>query len=137
MFEVKRVILAACQNAILNESRAYAEFTYMSTSTFNFWIFPGPHKVFVRLGLTLFILSTPAVRAESTNKRMIIPGARAQALSGAYTAVAADASAGWYNPAGLGFSKGPGVSVSVNNYSRSHKEVKGVSETTNLSENSS
>lgn len=137
MFEVKRVISATCQIGILHEFRLYAESPPMSTSMFNFWTFPSPVKVFLSLGPALFFLSSHPVRAESTNKRMIIPGARAQAVSGAYTAVAADASAGWYNPAGLGFSKGPGVSVSVNNYSRSHKEVKGVSETTNLSENSS
>jgi len=67
---------------------------------------------------------------------MIIPGARAQALAGAFTAVADDASAGWHNPAGLGYLKGPGVSVSVNNYTRSHKETSGVAANMDLAENS-
>jgi hypothetical protein len=81
------------------------------------------------------LLSSPSF-AESTNKRMILPGSRAQALAGAFTAVASDASAGWYNPAGLGFLKGPGVSASVNNFSTAKKRISEVVSYQDLTENS-
>jgi hypothetical protein len=51
--------------------------------------------------------------------------------------VADDASAGWYNPAGLGLISGPGVSVTANNFSRSKKIINGVSSQSSLQENSS
>ncbi len=110
----------------------------MGTSILNFWTFCHSQQVLrVRYGvLCLALLSNPCA-GESTNKRMIIPGARAQAVSGAFTAVANDASAGWHNPAGLGFLKGPGVSASVNNYSVSKKTVQGVASNVELGENSS
>ena len=82
-------------------------------------------------------LSTEDLIAESTNKRMLLPGAKAQALGGAFTAVADDASAGWYNPAGLGLIDGPGISVTANNYSRSKKTVAGITTDSSLQENSS
>jgi len=85
--------------------------------------------------LCLSVLST-ACFGESTNKRMILPGSRAQALGGAFTAVADDASAGWYNPAGLGFLKGPGISATVNNYSTAKKKITDVVTTQDLTENS-
>jgi hypothetical protein len=109
----------------------------MSTSTFNLSRFSCTTRHILTIVLPGLLYSPNVARAESTNKRMILPGARAQALSGAYTAVADDASAGWYNPAGLGFLRSPGVSVSVNNYSKSHKDISGVTSDTKLAENSS
>jgi hypothetical protein len=90
------------------------------------------------LGLNVFIFGHhPKANAETTNKRLLLPGAKAQALGGAFTAVADDASAGWYNPAGLGLISGPGVSVTANNFSRSKKIINGVSSQSSLQENSS
>jgi hypothetical protein len=85
----------------------------------------------------LILFTTSSAHAESTNKRLLLPGAKAQALGGAFTAVADDASAGWYNPAGLGLLYGPGVSITANNFSRSKKIIHGVSRQSNLQENSS
>jgi hypothetical protein len=75
--------------------------------------------------------------AESTNKRTLLPGGRAQSIGGAFSAIADDASASWYNPAGLGFLHGPGVNVTVNSYSKLHKEISGIDGESKLSENSS
>lgn len=68
---------------------------------------------------------------------MILPGARAQALGGAFTAVADDASASWYNPGGFGQLKSPGFSLTVNNYTRSRKEIDGITTKSKITENSS
>ncbi len=87
--------------------------------------------------LTVFWGVASTSRAETTNKRLLLPGAKAQALGGAFTAVADDAAAGWYNPAGLGLITGPGVSVTANNFSRSKKIINGVSSQSSLQENSS
>ena len=109
----------------------------MKTTILNLRFFP-PRYGSVPVSIIIFSFILPQTSfGETTNKRMILPGARSQALGGAFTAVANDASAGWYNPAGLGFLRGPGMSVTVNNYSRSHKETTGVTEKSNLSENSS
>jgi hypothetical protein len=75
-------------------------------------------------------------KAETTNKRMILPGTRAQALAGAYTAIADDASAGWYNPAGLAFIHAPNASLTANNYSRSKRNISGATTDSILAENS-
>jgi hypothetical protein len=93
----------------------------------------------VKLCWPLFILTfnVSLAFAESTNKRMLLPGSKAQALGGAFTAVADDASAGWYNPAGLGLISGPGVSLTVNNYSRSKKTISGITPDSKLQANSS
>jgi hypothetical protein len=93
----------------------------------------GMAKVMLFFG----ICGEPGARGETTNKRMILPGTRAQAMAGAYTAISEDASAGWYNPAGLGFLQGPSASLTANNYSRSKKIVSGTATDSILAENSS
>lgn len=45
-------------------------------------------------------------------------------MGGAFTAIADDASAGWYNPAGLGFVQGSDVSLSANAFTKSRRSVK-------------
>lgn len=122
----------------LNKTRLSADSSHMGTTILNFWTICDLHRALRGRYLVLYLacLSSPC-SGESTNKRMIIPGARAQAVSGAFTAVANDASAGWHNPAGLGFLRGPGVSASVNNYSVSKKTVQGVASNVELGENSS
>ena len=122
----------------LNKTALSTDSLSMGTTILNVWTFRDLRRILSgrHLALYLTFLSTPCA-GESTNKRMIIPGARAQAVSGAFTAVANDASAGWHNPAGLGFLKGPGVSASVNNYSVSKKTVQGVASNVELGENSS
>lgn len=109
----------------------------MRPTTLNIRIFSlGSRRLWMTATVLQSLISTTSIHAESTNKRMIIPGARAQALSGAFTAVSDDASAGWYNPAGLGFLKGPGVSASVNNYTTSKKTIENVTSGGDLAENS-
>ena len=107
----------------------------MRISAFNFWELTSPQCCVVLLAFIFF--GSPVSHAETTNKRLILPGARAQALGGAFTAVADDASASWYNPAGLGQLKGPGFSLTVNNYSRSHKDIAGMTTQSKIAENSS
>jgi hypothetical protein len=102
---------------------------------FNFWQLSLRGSFALALGWLLF--NSSMSRAETTNKRLILPGARAQALGGAFTAVADDASASWYNPAGLGQFNGSGFSLTVNNYSRSHKDVAGRTTQSKIAENSS
>jgi hypothetical protein len=98
------------------------------------------HRYLVALGFILasaFFTDSSSVHAESTNKRILLPGGRAQAMGGAFTAIADDASAAWYNPAGLGRLDGPGFSLTVNNYSRSRKEISGIKDGTKISDGSS
>ena len=98
---------------------------------------PGIGLRILEVVICFLLIRYPLAVAETTNKRMLLPGAKAQALAGAFTAVADDASAGWYNPAGLGLISGPGVSVSANNFSRAKKTTNGVSHQSSLEENSS
>src|SRR3954452_6041468 len=49
------------------------------------------------IGTTLSILASPAARAQTTD----VVGIRAQGMGGAFTAVADDATAWWWNPGGL------------------------------------
>lgn len=97
------------------------------------------HQAFGLVGVLLFLLffGDQSAFAETTNKRMILPGTRAQAMGGAYTAISDDASAGWYNPAGLGFIQGPSASLTANNYTHSKKTVSGGTTDSILAENSS
>lgn len=60
------------------------------------------------------------------HQRNIIPGSRAANLAGAYTAIARDPSGGYYNPAGIAFSKNNEVSVSVNSYQQSKIRYKNI-----------
>ena len=124
------------QIGALNRKCRLSETLHMRTTALNLWCLSEVAQALVSLlSVFIFTFATP-LRGETTNKRMIIPGARAQALAGAFTAVADDSSAGWHNPAGLGFLKGPGLNVTVNNYSRSKKTIKGVTNDQDLAENS-
>jgi long-chain fatty acid transport protein len=48
-----------------------------------------------------------------SNQRQILPGGRAAMMGGAFTALADDASGGYYNPAGMTHSKDSGLTVST------------------------
>lgn len=132
-----------CGNALLNYqihglnlNTVSTESQSMRTSILNLRIFLGYTWIAsTACGVIGLCLSGTSL-GESTNKRMILPGSRAQALGGAFTAIADDSSAGWYNPAGLGFLRGPGVSASVTNFSISKKSVAEVVSSQDLSENS-
>jgi long-chain fatty acid transport protein len=55
-----------------------------------------------RLELAVLLCLAPlAARADFFNFRNVLPGSRAALLGGAFTAIADDGSAVWYNPAGL------------------------------------
>ena len=45
----------------------------------------------------------PRARASEFHYQNILPGERAMGMAGAFTALGADTSSAWYNPAGLGF----------------------------------
>ena len=117
-------------------SRHFADETGMKSLTFDFCkVFHRASSPMSIVTLSLGLISTAGI-AETTNKRMILPGTRAQAVGGAYTAIADDASAGWYNPAGLAFLNGPSASLTANNYSRSKRNVSGTTTDSILAENS-
>ncbi|GMU59639.1 MAG: hypothetical protein AMXMBFR34_14020 [Myxococcaceae bacterium] len=64
----------------------------------------------------LLALGAAEVRADFFNQRNFLVGERASVLGGAFTAVADDASALWYNPAGLAVIEKPSLSLSANAY---------------------
>jgi long-subunit fatty acid transport protein len=64
----------------------------------------------------LFILSTPVI-AQVVNIYPVTIGDRAFGFGGAFTAQANDATAGWYNPAGLGFIDRTYINATGNVYS--------------------
>ncbi|MBD3286709.1 hypothetical protein GF359_08895, partial [candidate division WOR-3 bacterium] len=65
--------------------------------------------------ITLLLVLTagllPAAKRPGAVFLMIWPGSRPTALGGAYTAIADDASAAYYNPGGLGFQKDINMSL--------------------------
>jgi long-chain fatty acid transport protein len=65
-------------------------------------------------------LAAPAARADvfepMANQRNILPGGRAALLGGAFTAVADDSSASYYNPAGLAFLPESRVEITTSAY---------------------
>lgn len=69
-----------------------------------------------RACLGLLLLLAPAARADFFNGRNLLIGERASLLGGAFTALADDASAGYYNPAGLVQAPGFTVSASADLY---------------------
>ncbi|NOZ01659.1 MAG: hypothetical protein GXP54_07190 [Deltaproteobacteria bacterium] len=60
---------------------------------------------------------TPALHADLFNQRNHLVGGRAAMMGGAYTALAEDLSAAFYNPAGLPFIDGLGLTFSISGYS--------------------
>lgn len=84
-----------------------------------------PRSLKTLLILTSFVLllSTRAF-CDQFNQRNLLPGGRAATMGGAYTAIADDASSGWYNPAGLGFVSGSDVSLSANAFTKTRRSIK-------------
>ena len=80
------------------------------------------HLFIVMLQLCIGLRSIEAT-ADTFNKRNILPGTKAASMGGAFTAIADDASATWYNPGGLGFTKGNDVAISANGYSQTSRVV--------------
>lgn len=75
------------------------------------------------LGLTIIALAfgmTPVVKADAfqslANQRNTLPGGRAALLGGAFTAIASDSSASYYNPAGLALIKEDRFDLSATSY---------------------
>ncbi|MCX6116722.1 MAG: hypothetical protein NT027_04215 [Proteobacteria bacterium] len=93
-------------------------------------------KILLVIFLIQAIVSTRAY-AELYNRRNLLPGGRAAALGGAFTALSDDASGTWYNPSGLAFTKGNDVSMSANAYTRSKRSVVGAVGNEDVSESSS
>ena len=69
-----------------------------------------------RAWLGFLLLLTPTARADFFNERNLLIGERASLLGGAFTALADDATAGYYNPAGLVQAPGFTVSASADVY---------------------
>ena len=67
------------------------------------------------IALALLCAAPSLARADFYNQRNSIPGERAQMLGGAFTAIADDASAAYYNPAGLAFQTAVALSGSGTN----------------------
>lgn len=64
----------------------------------------------------VILVGAPAARADFFNGRNLLIGERASLLAGAFTALADDATAGYYNPAGLVQAPGFTVSASADVY---------------------
>ena len=73
------------------------------------------HLTIRLLFLPIFLaFFTDETRAAQGNQRNILPGGRAAAMGGAYTALADDASGLYYNPAGLHWANNRGFSLTGN-----------------------
>lgn len=70
--------------------------------------------------LLLIIFPVVPAAAQVVNLNPITIGDRAFGLGGAFTAFASDATAGWYNPAGLGFIDRTYINATGNVYSYEH-----------------
>lgn len=64
----------------------------------------------------LLALAAAPARADFFNNRNFLVGERAAHLGGAFTAIADDATAGWYNPAGLASIRSTSVLMTANAY---------------------
>ena len=64
--------------------------------------------------------------ADSYHYKNILIGERAAGLAGAYVAISDDASGMYYNPAGIAYAYGSGVSAGANAYHSTTKTYKGV-----------
>jgi len=62
--------------------------------------------MFSRTAFVIFLLLFSATQAQANGFRLAEQGIRAMGMGNAFTAVADDASAMWYNPAGIAFLKG-------------------------------
>jgi hypothetical protein len=80
-------------------------------------------NLLLSLALLCIGLTTNLAIADTFNKRNILPGTKAASMGGAFTAIADDASATWYNPGGLGFTKGNDVAISANGFSQTSRVV--------------
>lgn len=84
---------------------------------------PKPKKLLVKV-LALFIsMNAPAAWGDAfqsmSNQRNNLPGSRAAMMGGAFTSVADDSSASFYNPAGLSQLKGNRIELSATSYRNS------------------
>lgn len=73
--------------------------------------------------LILIILPAAPTTAQVVNLYPVTIGDRAFGLGGAFTAFASDATAGWYNPAGLGFIDRTYINATGNIYSYEHSRA--------------
>ncbi len=75
--------------------------------------------------LVLFsiVLAAAPATAQVVNLNPVTIGDRAFGLGGAFTALASDATAGWYNPAGLGFLDRTYINATGNVYSYEHSRA--------------
>jgi len=74
------------------------------------------NRMLVVTGLAFCLCVAPAVRADATNFRPYLVGARAAGMGGAFTALADDGSGAYYNPGGLAFAKRSSISLSGSVY---------------------
>ncbi|MBI5490604.1 MAG: hypothetical protein HY905_24940 [Deltaproteobacteria bacterium] len=72
-----------------------------------------------------FFFSAPSARADDTHYQNQLIGERALGLGGAFTAVASDPTASFYNPGGLAMTLSASVSASLNLYGVEHRIVHG------------
>ena len=93
--------------------------------------------LFLVLGIGTLTSYPTILYAQTTTMRSTLPGTSAATMGGAFSAIADDASATWYNPGGLGFIVGDNVSVSANTFSKTKHELENaLTNETNISESS-
>jgi long-chain fatty acid transport protein len=81
----------------------------------------------MRVVLTLIVLVVPSpARAQRENYEAVLVGERAAGMGGAFTGLADDASAAYYNPAGLAQIRRRGFSLSASGYSYYSRTASGV-----------
>jgi long-chain fatty acid transport protein len=80
--------------------------------------------------LSVFIFISSLVEADDTHYQNYILGERAMGLGGAFTGLADDPSASYYNPAGIALIPSDSVSVSLNVYGYEHHYIEAGHSTT-------
>lgn len=84
-------------------------------------------RVLAAILLLIAVLWFPVLTfGDDSHYSNILVGDRAGALAGAYTAVSDDPSGMYYNPAGIAYAAENNLSLSVNGYTSTSKEYKGV-----------
>ena len=76
-------------------------------------------KSLIFVALCLGWANPKAFAQQHAHQRNLLPGGRAAALGGAYTALSDDPSGGYYNPAGISYATRSETSVSSNAYRES------------------
>lgn len=89
------------------------------------------------LFLVIMLVTATAAQADEFHHNNVLIGDRAAGMGGAYTAISDDASGPYYNPAGMAFTKGRNISVSVNTFNVTNTDYLSAFNNTNWERTSS